>query len=129
MTVVRLFRRISPIYINTLNVFQPLKTWWANHSTHKFPTISISVMWKPFNYVKDSLYTWYWWEHISKWNLNKKLLIVLIDDVQYKYTYGIRQLESIPFIFIKIFNFNLIIQFDAPKYENNYEYYESMATK
>lgn len=127
-----LIKKYFPIYINTLNIFKPLKTWlyniflhWYNIS-HKFPSIKFNFYHCSFEELTKKFYTWYWWDHPTIWNFPKKWLIIIIDDVQYKYTYGIRQLESVPFIFIRIFGYNLLITFNAPKYENDYEYWEHL---
>lgn len=121
--------KISPIYINTLNIFRPLKTWFKNKIKNhklKFPNINIKCKLSNFDWIRENIYTWYWWEHEDIWDFKHKLILIIIDDVQYKYTYGIKMLESIPFIIIKIFNFNMIIKFKAPKYFDDYQYYESL---
>lgn len=120
------FKKYFPIYINTLNIFRPLKTWWRNKNSVRIPSINIKFNKKSFNWVVETFYTWYWWDHPTMWNFPKKWLIIIIDDVQYKYTYGIRQLESVPFVYIKILKYNLLITFNSPKYENIYEYWERL---
>ena len=121
-----LIKKYFPFYINTLNIFRPLKTWWQNRNIAQIPKIKVLFNSESFKWVTENFYTWYWWDHPTIWNFSKKWLIVIIDDVQYKYTYRIRQLESIPFIFIRIFGYNLLITFNNPKYENNYEYWERL---
>jgi hypothetical protein len=124
------FNKYFPIYINTLNIFKPLKTWLYNIYLdiipHNFLNIKFEFYKGSFDIIKEKFYTWYWWDHPYIWNFNKKWIIILIDDVQYKYTYGMRQLESVPFIYIKLFKYNLLITFNAPKYFNNYEYWEKL---
>lgn len=126
------FKKYFPIYINTINIFRPLRTWFYNivhhwySISHSFPKIKVQFNKRSFNWVVENFYTWYWWDHPTMWNFPKKWLIIIIDDVQYKHTYGIRQLESVPFVYIKIFKYNLLITFNAPKYENDYEYWERL---
>ena len=120
------FKIICPIYINTFNIFRPLRTWYHNRNKARFPKIKFHCGIRSFECLENYIYTWYWWEHKYIWNFRNKWLLILIDDVQYKYTYGIRQLESIPFIIIKIFDFIFLWKFEAPNNENNYEYYERL---
>lgn len=126
------FKRYFPIYINTLNIFRPLKTWSYNMyhhwytKSHKFPYIEIKINKRPFDWLCENFYTWYWWDHPTIWNFKKKWIIILIDDVQYKWKFGIREMESIPFILIRIFGYNLIVKFKDPENKNNYKYWESL---
>ena len=60
------------------------------------------------------------------WNFPHKWIIILIDDVQYKYRFGLREMESIPFILIRIFGWNFIMKFSSPKDEDNYQYWERL---
>ena len=122
-------RKISPIYINTLNIFRPLKTWWKCKASTVFPTIKISFKIKKFNYLYEHFYTWYWWEHAYLWNFWKKPIIILIDDVFWKSTYGIVEYQQSPFILIRIFNFNLIIKFVSSPHIQNDIYWERMIRK
>lgn len=115
-----------PIYINTLNIFRPLRTWYHNKNIARFPNIDFTYDICSFQCLEDYIYTWYWWDHRWMFDFPNKWLFILIDDVQYKYTYGIRQLESVPFIIIRIFNLTLVWKFIAPKHENNYEYWERL---
>lgn len=119
-------KKILPIYVNTLNVFTAWRTWWLNRHTHRIPRLDISLVKRPFDWIEENVYTWYWWDHLQEWRLDKKLILILIDDVQYKWTFDIRQLESMPFILIRIFNWNLIVKLEAPKRQNDFDYYESM---
>lgn len=125
-------KKLCPIYINTINIFRPLKTWLYNillhwyNIPHKFPSIKFKFYHCSFEELTKKFYTWYWWDHPYIWNFKKKWIIILIDDVQYKYTYRIKQLESVPFILIRICEYNLLIKFNAPKEYGNYEYWEKM---
>lgn len=120
---------ILPIYINTLNIFRPLKTWWYNRNIASFPKLIFSFKRRPFDWLIENFYTWYWWDHPHIFNFKKKWIIIIIDDVRYKYKMGIRELESIPFILIRIFGYNLLIKFTAPKCESNYTYWEKLKQK
>lgn len=120
------FKKIFPIYVNTLSMLRPWRTWWLNRNTHHIPRLSMSLVKRTFDWIEENVYTWYWWDHLQEWRLDKKLILILIDDVQYKWTFDIRQLESMPFILIRIFNWNLIVKLEAPKGQNDFEYYESM---
>lgn len=126
----RIFKKYCPVYINTLNIFRPLKTWFYNLTnhwysvSHKFPHIKVQFKKRDFKWLVENFYTWYWWDHPHIWNFEKKWIIILIDDVQYKSTYGIRQLESVPFILVRMFGWNFIMKFNAPKNEDNYQYWE-----
>lgn len=115
-----------PIYINTLNIFRPLKTWWKNRDHARMPSIEFTHAICSFKCLENYIYTWYWWEHPDIWNFKNKWLLIIIDDVQYKTKYGIRELESVPFIIIRIFGLNLVWKFNAPQYENNYGYWENL---
>lgn len=126
ITLERLFRQYFPVYINTINIFRPIKTWWKNRQTVKFPHIEFNIKKRTFDWVEENLYTWYWWDHITMWNFPNKWIIVLIDDVQYKYKFGLRELESVPFVLVRIFNWNFIIKLSAPNKSNDYIYYEQM---
>ena len=33
------FRKYCPIYINTLNIFRPLRTWWKHRNIAQIPHI------------------------------------------------------------------------------------------
>lgn len=123
------FRKLSPIYINTLNIFRPLKTWWHCRMSMPFPHIKISLNIKNFNYLYKHFYTWYWWEHASLWNFWKKIIIILIDDVFWKSTYGIVEYQQSPFILIRIFNCNLIIKFVSHSKDQTDIYWEKMIKK
>lgn len=120
------FRKYCPIYINSLNIFRPLKTWWKNRDIARIPHIEFSLKRRPFDWVQENFYTWYWWDHITMWDFPHKWIIVLIDDVQYKYKFGLREMESIPFILIRMFGWNFMMKFSAPKNENNYQYWERL---
>ena len=120
ITLERLFRQYFPVYINTINI------WWKNRQTVKFPHIKFNIKKRTFDWVEENLYTWYWWDHITMWNFPKKWIIVLIDDVQYKYKFGLRELESVPFVLVRIFDWNFIIKLSAPNKSNDYIYYEQM---
>jgi len=119
-------RKHIPIYINTFNIFKPLRTWLKNVDNAKFP--SIEFTWKICSYkcLENHIYTWYWWDHPHIWNFKNKWILIIIDDVQYKYTFGLRELESVPFIIIRIFGLNMVWQFNAPDNESNYAYWEKM---
>lgn len=119
-----MFKKYFPIYINTLNIFKPFKTWFKHKDILKFPKIKFNFYKCPFKDFTNKFYTWYWWDHQYIWNFEKKWLIILIDDVQYKLKYGIIELESVPFIFIKIFNLHFLITLNSPN-DNNYQYWES----
>lgn len=123
------FKKIFPIYINTLNIFRPFKTWWKNGCKSGWLKPKIVFNNQGFEWAINNFYTWYWWDHPFIWNFHKKWLIVLIDDVQYKHTFGIKELESVPFIYIKIFCWNLLISFNAPAYYNKYYYWETIDKK
>lgn len=123
------FRKLSPIYINTLNIFRPLKTWWHCRTSFAFPHIHILFKIKDFNYLYKHFYTWYWWDHASLWNFWKKPIIILIDDVFWKSTYGIVEYQQSPFILIRIFNCNLIIKFDGHSNNRTDIYWEKMIKK
>ena len=115
-----------PIYINTLNIFRPLKTWWKNRDHTLMPSVEFTYAICSFKCLEDYIYTWYWWDHPYIWNFKNKWILILIDDVQYKSKFGMKELESVPFIIIRIFGLNLVWQFNAPQYENNYEYWERL---
>ena len=115
-----------PIYINTLNIFRTIKTWWKHRKNYKFPKIDISCIKADFNTFKENFYTWYWWDHPYEWNFEKKKIIILIDDVQYTSRYGIDERESVPFRVGRFFNRNLLITFNSPDNRSNYEYWESL---
>ena len=119
-----MFKKYFPIYINTLNIFTPFKTWFKHKDILKFPKIKFNFYKCPFKDFTNKFYTWYWWDHPYIWNFKKKWIIILIDDVQYKNTYGMQELESVPFIIIRIFNLNLIWKFKSPT-GNDYEYWET----
>lgn len=120
------FRKYFPIYINTLNIFRPLKTWWYNRNIASFPKLEYSFKRRTFDWLIENFYTWYWWDHPYIFNFKKKWIIIIIDDVQYKWKMGIRELESIPFILIRIFGYNLLLKFVAPNCESNYTYWEKL---
>lgn len=125
-----IFRKYFPIYINTFNILRPFKTWFHNviHYYHlsdhklKFNTCCKK---QDFEWLKENFYTWYWWDHPHIWNFEKKWIIIIFEDVQYKWKFGIRQLETCPFVLIRIGNWNLIITLN----EKNYHYWESQHTK
>lgn len=125
-------KKHSPIYINTLNIFRPFKTWLKNMFSnwtdivHRPLDIQIYHNKESFDYVIHNFYTWYWWDHPWVYDFAHKRIIVIIDDVQYKYTFGLRELESVPFIFIRMFGHNLFIEFNAPRGFDNYEYWENL---
>lgn len=120
------FRKYCPIYINTLNIFRPLRTWWKNRNIAQIPHIKFLLKRRPFDWLQENFYTWYWWDHITIWNFPHKWIIILIDDVQYKYRFGLREMESIPFILIRMFGWNFIMKFSSPKSEDNYQYWERL---
>lgn len=130
-----IIKKYCPIYINTLNIFRPLETWLYNIWHHKHDTslkplkINIQFKKRPFEWLMENFYTWYWWDHPHIWDFWRKWVIVIFSDVQYKYTYGLRELESVPFILVRIFGYNLLITFDAPKGEDKYKYWEKLKQK
>ena len=121
-----LFRKYFPIYINTLNIFRPFKTWLKNVDNAKFPSIEFTFHFGCFEWLKNNIYTWYWWDHPYIWNFKNKWILILIDDVQYKYTWGFKELESVPFIIIRIFGFNFIWELTSSDNKNIYEYWEKI---
>lgn len=123
------FRKLCPIYISTLNIFRPLHTWWHNRMSYSPPHIKVSFSKTDFNYLYNNFYTWYWWETAFIWDFFKKSVIILIDDVFWKSTYGIVQYQQSPFILVRIFNYNMIIRFVAPNNMSNTEYWEKMIRK
>ena len=119
-------RKYIPIYINTFNIFKPLRTWLKNVDNAKFPSIEFTWAICSYKCLENYIYTWYWWDHPHIWNFENKWILIIIDDVQYKYTFGLRELESVPFIIIRIFGLNMVWQFNDPNDESNYEYWEKM---
>jgi len=119
------FKKHCPIYVNTLNVFRPLKTWLKNRNVN-FPKISCQYV--KISTIRDFekvIYSWYLWDHSYEWEFDKKWLVILIDDVQYKYKFGRKELESVPFILIKFLKHCLVFKFNDPD-GDNYRYWESM---
>ena len=121
-----LFRKYCPIYINTLNIFRPLRTWWKNRNIAQIPHIKFLLKRRPFDWLQENFYTWYRWDHITMWNCPHKWIIILIDDVQYKYRFGLREMEASPCILIRIFSWNFIMKFTSTKSEDNYQYWERL---
>ena len=125
MSINRIKRNL-PIYINTLNVFRVYKTWYANRNNFKCPKIHIQTFKSDFQHLIRKLYTWYWWEHNEMYDFEHKKILVLIDDVFYKYVYSIKMMEQVTFILIRIFNYNIIIKLKSPDLRDNYQYWEAM---
>lgn len=119
-------KRKLPIYINTLNIFRVYKTWYVNRNKFKRPKIRIQTFKSDFWYLTKRLYTWYWWDHSEMYNFEHKKILILIDDVFYKYVYGIKMMEQVPFILIRIFNYNIIFKFKSPDLRDDYQYWETM---
>lgn len=126
MIMVRWLKMVCPIYLNMLNVFKIFNTWWHHRSTHRFPHIRIQFVHCDWDWIVENLYCWWWWDKQYEWNFKNKLFLMIVDDVQYKNTFNIRQLESVPFILIKFFNWYFILRLEDPNQENDYQYWESM---
>jgi len=123
-------RHLCPIYINTLNIFRPFKTWFSNVlncwsiAPHRLK-IGGFLKRKDFDWLEKNFYTWYWWDHPHIWNFKKKWIVIIFEDVQYKYKMGIREMETCPFILIRMFGWNLLLTLN----DRDYQFWESQYTK
>lgn len=113
---------MSRIYINTLNIFKPWRTYWANRKHVQMPSITCRFFKSTFEELKQQHYTWFWWDN----DFSKTKLLVLIDDVFVKSKFGIIELEQVPFILVRIFNWNFLMKLKTPGCMNRYEYWENM---
>lgn len=110
------------IHINTLNLLKPWRTYRANKHLVKKPSISCKFFKSSFEELKRHHYTWFWWDN----DYTDTKLLVLIDDVFTKTKFGMIELEQVPFILIRLFKWNFLLKLEAPKNQDNYEYWENM---
>lgn len=123
-------KKSFPIYINTLNIFRPWRTWFYNvfirGKYYSTPVMKFETFKSSFTDLESKLYTWYWWEHVHRWDFKNKKVLVIIDDVFTKYKFSIHELEQVPFILIRIGQRNFIMKLKAPKWIDANFYWESM---
>lgn len=130
MNIKKTLRKYCPIYINTLNIFRPFKTLVRNIKYLKgIPRLSFKFYNRQYKWLEENFYTWYFWDHPSIWNFKRKILLILIDDVMYKTTFGLHEFQTTPFILIRFFNYNFIFQIKSPKGMDNYTFWESLKYK
>ena len=93
------------------------------------PRLSFKFYNRQYKWLEENFYTWYFWDHPSIWNFKSKILLILIDDVMYKTTFGLHEFQQSPFILIRFFNYNFIFQIKSPKGMDNYTFWESLKYK
>lgn len=104
----------SPIYIGTLNIFKPLKTWFSARKHFKKPHITFRCG-KIDNIATGSIYNDYF--------SGRPNFIMFFDaiDVEWKYKNEDISFESEPTIVLSLFNtWKFIWIFEAPTFENKY---------
>lgn len=110
----------SPIFINTLNIFAPLQTWWKARKYFRFPSIK-------FRYGKAGEVATSIW-HGS--NNCANIFDLKFCDVFWKWKFDDSVFEAEPCINLILFNrWQFLWIFGCPKVsynENNYMYWESL---
>lgn len=128
----RILRHYCPVYINTLNIFKPFRTLMKNIKQVYhigIPHISLKFYNRSYRWLEENFYTWYFWDHPTIWNFKSKILLIIIDDVMYKTTFGLHEFQQSPFILIRFFNYNFIFQIKSPKGIDNYRFWENLKYK
>lgn len=110
----------SPIFINTLNVFKPIRTWWKARKYFRFP--SIKFRYGKAGEVATSI--WHGSNNRAKWfDLN-------FCDVFWKMKFDNSVFEAEPCINLILFGkWQFLWIFGCPKVsynENNYMYWEAL---
>lgn len=110
----------SPIFINTLNIFKPLRTWWKARKYFRFP--SIKFRYGKAGEVASSI--WHSSMNCAEWFELK------FCDVFWKRKYDNIVFEGEPCVNLILFNkWHLLWTFECPKVsynESNYMYWEAM---
>ena len=110
----------SPIFINTLNIFKPLRTWWKARKYFRFP--SIKFRYGNAGEVASSI--WHSSMNCAKW------FDLEFCDVFWKWKYDDSVFEAEPCISLILFNkWHLLWTFECPKVsynKSNYMYWEAL---
>ena len=111
----------SPIFVNTLNVFKPLRSWWSARKYFRFPSIKF-MYGKIDDCLSGSIF------HSS--NNCAKWFDLRFCDVFWKWKYDDVRFEGEPCIKLDLFNkWKFLWIFECPNVSynrNNYMYWESL---
>lgn len=110
----------SPIFINTLNIFAPIRTWWKGRKYFRFPSIK-------FRYGKaGEVATSIWHSSMNR----AKWFDLAFCDVFWKWKFDDSVFEAEPCINLILFNrWQFLWIFECPKVsynKSNYHYWESV---